>query len=154
MTDTVTILAQKRNRLHSLRLYMESITIPREDELETRFSMHRVLSKSGRHGCWSRRPRGNIQGGTRKFLGHFQCYSGSQISSESSREKFVTEKWVWSRTCLSVCVCAIDLDLVSERRLGWVECGLLFFLSIVHHTCHNWFSYFKLYEKININFHR
>ena len=33
MTDTVTILAQKRNRRHSHRLYMESITINREDEL-------------------------------------------------------------------------------------------------------------------------
>ena len=33
MTDTVTILAPKRNRLHSHRLYMESITINREDEL-------------------------------------------------------------------------------------------------------------------------
>ena len=33
MTDTVTILAQKRNRLHSHRLYMERITINREDEL-------------------------------------------------------------------------------------------------------------------------
>ena len=33
MTDTVTILAPKRNRLHSHRLYMERITINREDEL-------------------------------------------------------------------------------------------------------------------------
>ena len=33
MTDAVTILAQQRNRLHSHRLYMESITVNREDEL-------------------------------------------------------------------------------------------------------------------------
>ena len=33
MTDTVTILAQKRYRLHSRRLCMESIAINREDEL-------------------------------------------------------------------------------------------------------------------------
>ena len=33
MTDTVTIIAQKRNRLHSHRLYMESMTINRGDEL-------------------------------------------------------------------------------------------------------------------------
>ena len=33
MTDTVTILAQKRNHLHFHRQYMESITINREDEL-------------------------------------------------------------------------------------------------------------------------
>ena len=33
MRDTGTFLAQKRNRLHSHRLYMESITINREDEL-------------------------------------------------------------------------------------------------------------------------
>ena len=32
MTNTVTILAQKQNHLHSHRLYMESITINREDE--------------------------------------------------------------------------------------------------------------------------
>ena len=32
MTNTVTILAQKRNHLHSHRLYMESITINHEDE--------------------------------------------------------------------------------------------------------------------------
>ena len=33
MTDAVTILAHQRNRLHSQRPYMESITINREDEL-------------------------------------------------------------------------------------------------------------------------
>ena len=33
MTDAVTILAQQRNRLHSQRRGMESITINREDEL-------------------------------------------------------------------------------------------------------------------------
>ena len=33
MTDAVTILAQQRNRLHSHRLYMESITVNHEDEL-------------------------------------------------------------------------------------------------------------------------
>ena len=33
MTDAVTILAQQRNHLHSHRLYMDSITINREDEL-------------------------------------------------------------------------------------------------------------------------
>ena len=33
MTDALTILAQQRNRLHSQRPYMESITINREDEL-------------------------------------------------------------------------------------------------------------------------
>ena len=33
MTDAVTILAHQRTRLHSQRLYMESITINREDEL-------------------------------------------------------------------------------------------------------------------------
>ena len=33
MTDTLTVLAQKRYRLHSHRPYMGSITINREDEL-------------------------------------------------------------------------------------------------------------------------
>ena len=43
------------------------------------------LSKSGRHGCWSRRHQRNIQVDGRKFLGHFKCYSGSQMSSVWSR---------------------------------------------------------------------
>ena len=55
MTETVTVLAPKRNRLHSHRLHMERVRINREDELfilgaESRFSMRRVLAKSGRHG--------------------------------------------------------------------------------------------------------
>ena len=154
MTDTVTILAQKRYCLHSHRLYMESIAINREDELfiwvlkADLACIVSVLSKSGRHGCWSRRPQGNIQGSTRKFLGHFRCYSGSQISSESSREKFATEKWVWSRMCLSVCVCAIDVWSRSSFRVttctllpSWLS-GMWVFFSIVHHTCHNWLFLF------------
>ena len=97
MTATVTILAQKRNRLHSHRLYMERITINREDELfiwVLKADLACVVYYQSQADTAAEADDLMviyIQGGTRKFLGHFKCYSGSQISSESSREKFATE---------------------------------------------------------------
>ena len=83
MTDTVTILVPKLNRLHSHRLDMERITINREDELfiwVLKADLACVVYYQSQADTRSKRPQGNIQGGTRKFLGHFKCYSESQIS--------------------------------------------------------------------------
>ena len=101
MTDAVTILAQKRNRLHSHRQYMERITINREDELfiwVLNADLACVVYYQSRADTAAEADdlkmplEADNQGGTRKFLGHFKYYSGSQISSESPREKFATEK--------------------------------------------------------------
>ena len=90
MTNTVTILAQKRNRFHSHRLYMESITINREDELfiwvlKADLACIVYYQSQADTAAEADGPQGNIQGGTRKFLGHLK------ILSESSREKSATE---------------------------------------------------------------
>ena len=96
MTDTVTILAQKRNRLHSHRLYMESITINREDELfiwVLKADLACIVYYQSQADTAAEADDLrviNIQGFTRKFLVHFRCYSGSQITAKSFRKKFAT----------------------------------------------------------------
>ena len=121
MTDTLTVLAQKRYRLHSHRPYMGSITINREDELfiwVLKADLACIVYYQSQVDTAAEADDLEVsQGGTRKFLGHFKCYSGSQISSESSRQKFATENWVWSRMCLSVCVCAFDVWSRSSFRV-------------------------------------
>ena len=77
MTDTVTILAQKRNRPHSHRLYMERITINREDELfiwvlKANLACIVYYQSQADTAAEADGPQGNIQGATRKFLGHFK----------------------------------------------------------------------------------
>ena len=75
---------------------MERITINREDELfiwvlKADLACIVCYQSQADTAAEADGPQGNTQGGTRKFLGHFKCYSESQISSEPPREKFVTE---------------------------------------------------------------
>ena len=115
MTVAVTILAQKQNRLHSQRLYMESITINREDELfiwvlkanlacivycrsqaDTAAEADdlRAISKEAVGNSWAilssilghKYHQDKIQGDGRKFLDRLKSFGGSQKSSQSLNE--------------------------------------------------------------------
>ena len=63
---------------------MEGITINREDELfiwvlKADLACIVYYQSQADTAAEADGPQGNIQGGTRKFLGHFKCYSGSNI---------------------------------------------------------------------------
>ena len=149
MTDTVTILAQKRNRPHSHRLYMESITINREDELFiwvlkanlaciVYYQSQAVMAAEADDlRVISKEALGNSWGILSAILGHKY--------HQNHPEKNLQPKTEFDYVCLSVCVCAILVE--------W-NVGIYFFLSCTTLVIID-FSYFKQCEKkININFHR
>ena len=145
MTDTVTILAQKRNRLHSHRLYMENITINREDELfiwvlkadlacivyhQSQAVMAaeaddlRVISKEALGSSWSI---------LSAILGHkyHQNHPEKNLQPKTEFDYVCVFPYVYAPSWLSG-MCVLGLF-----------CFFLFLFSIVHHTCHNWLSIFQ-----------
>ena len=140
MTDAVTILAQQRNRLHSHRLYMESITVNREDELFIWVlkadlacivyyrSQADTAAEAGELMVISKEAVGNFWGILSPILGHkyHQNHPDTKLQPKSE----------FDHICVFPYACALltfDLDLVSEERrarfrhLGCVECGYLFY---------------------------
>ena len=113
MTDTVTIIAQTRYGLHSHRLYMESIAINREDELFIWVlkadlacimyyqSQADTAAEADDIEVISKEALGNSWGTSSAVLGHKY--------HQNHPERNLQPKSVWSRMCLSVCVCAIDV---------------------------------------------
>ena len=113
MTDTLTVLAQKRYRLHSHRPYMGSITINREDELFIWVlkadlacivyyqSQVDTAAEADELAVISKEALGNSRGILSAILGHKY--------HQNHPERNLQPKSVWSRMCLSVCVCAIDV---------------------------------------------
>ena len=113
MTDAVTILAQQRNRLHSHRLYMEPITINREDELFIWVlkgdlacivyyqSQADTAAEADDLRVISKEALGNSWGILSAILGHKY--------HQNRPEKNLQPKTESDHVCLSVCIYAIDV---------------------------------------------
>ena len=99
---------------------------PLTAEEHTLFSRPLCVHSPAHTPIWtlpSKSGSGNIQGDSRKFLGHFIHHFRSQISESSKQNctkpinpNFATEMEFY-HVCPSVCVCffqTVDLDLVSE----------------------------------------
>ena len=131
MTDTVTVLAPKRNRLHSHRLHMERVRINREDELfiwmlkadlacvvyyqsqvdtaaeadDLRIISKEALGNSRRHSVISKEALGNSWGILSAILGH------------KYHQNHLQPKIVFDHVCVfpyAYALLMFDLDLVSE----------------------------------------
>ena len=153
MTDTVTILAQKRYRLHSHRLYMESIAINREDGLfiwvlKADLACIVYYQSQADTAAEANELRVIYKEALRNSWGILSAMLGYKYH-QNHPERNLQPKSEFDHVCVFPYACApltFDLDLVSEWRLarfchlGWVECG--YFFSIVHHTCHNWLFLF------------
>ena len=121
MTDTVTILAQKRYRLHSHRLYMESITINREDELfiwvlkaDLAFIVYLIsqadtVAEADDLGVISKKALGNSWGILSAILGH--------IYHQNHPKRNLQPKSEFDHVCVfpyAYAPLTFDLDLVSQ----------------------------------------
>ena len=125
MTDAVTILAQKQNRLHSQRLYMESITINREDELFIWVlkaylacivyyrSQADTAAEADDLRVISKEAVGNSWGILSPILGHKYHHNHPDRNLQSTSE--------FEHICVipyTYAPLTFDLDLVSEERLA------------------------------------